>query len=176
MGIGGAMFAGGTAFSATSQYNSGKINKKIAENNATVLDWQADDVVAVAAQNEKLQRIETRRIIGSQRAALGAQGIEVNDGSSVDIQVGAARIGEVDARTIRANAAMDAWGIRSQATDQRYHGYLMKQEGTTAALGTILGNAGSALMKKYGSNAQTTPKTESSGSKSSGSVDYGFFP
>lgn len=168
MGMGGALFAGGTAFSAVSSVNSGKINKQIAENNATVLDWQANDVQAVAAQNEKLQRIETRRVIGSQRARLGAQGIEIDDGSALDIQVDAARIGELDARTIRANAAMEAWGIRAGATDQRYHGYLMEKEGTTAAIGTILGNAGAGLLKKYGTTAQkaTTPKPQP--------VNFGF--
>jgi len=84
-----------------------RYNQQIMERNASL----AEERGRIAEQNKRLQ---TGQMIGSQRAALAAQGADVNTGSPLDIQKDTAQAGEYDAATIRSNAAYEAYGYRLQ--------------------------------------------------------------
>jgi hypothetical protein len=83
-------------------------NQMLAERNATLAEQQGQ-------VQEDRQRLKTAQLMGSQRAALAAQGGDVNAGSDLDILGDTARAGESDALTIRNNAAQQAFGYRQQA-------------------------------------------------------------
>lgn len=143
MGAGAGMSAGGA-------YASGKAQKKLAEYNAQVADIQAEDAIARGRQEESRHRTDVRVLTGSQRAAWGASGADVNSGNAVDVQADTARMGELDALTIRANAAREAWGYKVQAQDMRARGTIAQREGTTKAIGTIVSSAGSYASNRWG--------------------------
>lgn len=71
---------------------------------------------------EVISRGRTKKIIGSQRAALAAQGIRIDEGSARDVQMETADIGELDAMNIRNNAAREAFGYKSQGIAQQMQG------------------------------------------------------
>jgi hypothetical protein len=88
-------------------------------------------VMAVDAEqrgfaDETRHRIDVRRMIGSQRARLAAQGqdLEDADNSASAIISDTVELGELDAQTIRNNAAREAWGFRQQAADASARGEL----------------------------------------------------
>ena len=105
----------------------------LADANAAIADLQAADAVARGADEESRFRVLVRQSIGAQRAGFAASNINVATGSAVDVQVDAAVLGELDALTIRTNAAREAWGYKVQAYDYRRRGEITRKEGVAAA-------------------------------------------
>ncbi len=101
--------------------------------NAQVADLQAQDAVERGREEESRFRTGVRGIIGAQRAEIAASGTDVGFGSAVDVQEDAAFLGELDALTIRNNAAREAWGYKVQAHDIRQRARITRQEGRELA-------------------------------------------
>lgn len=145
-----AMMASGAASKAYGQISAGNAANDLMGFNADVAEWQAQDALTRGRVNAKRMRQQTERTIGSQRAALAGQGVDVNKGSALDVVADAAYLGELDALTIRNNAAKEAWGYRTQAMGYRYQGKMAQREGQFGAFQTIVGAGGSMLLAKYG--------------------------
>lgn len=140
----GLTVAGG-GMQALGQYESGKANESLMKQNARIADIQADDALERGRKAEGRNRIDVRRTIGAQRAGLAASGVDISaDGSAIDLIADTARLGELDALTIRNNAAREAWGYKVQATDLRARGKIARMEGTYEAVGTLLSTGGKA--------------------------------
>lgn len=127
MGLMGGLFAASTAVSAISSASSaysqskaikaqGNYEKNQMQFNAQVADLQATDAVNRGKSDAEIKKKQTKQIIGSQRAALAAQGIEVNSDTSSLIQQDTAGLGAEDIETIKNNAWREAWGYRVQAS------------------------------------------------------------
>lgn len=169
---------GGLGLSAVGQYKAGKAaqregeaQKRAAESQAQLLDYnaavadvQARDAIARGAEEESKYRQGVRKLIGSQRTALAASNVDVGFGSAADVQADAAFLGELDALTIRTNAAREAWGYKVEAEDTRKRAEITRREGVqleaagrerrNAAFvnmgASLLGGTGSLLAAKYG--------------------------
>lgn len=159
----GMQFAG-AGFSAMAQRSAGKAQQQLANYNAQVAEMQAADAIERGRESEGRHRTSVRGLVGTQRAALAASGVDVNDGSALDIQADTAAMGEMDALTIRLNAAREAWGYRTQATDYRARGEIAKNEGNMKAVGTILGAGATYAYNRYGFGS-TTRGTTTRGTK-----------
>lgn|SRR5512146_521159 len=147
----------GSGASAYGQMRSGKETKGIYDQNAQIADYQAQDALDRGVINERLSRRQTKQVIGSQRASLASQGVDVNKGSALDVQADAAYLGELDALTIRNNAAKEAWGYKVQAGDFRSKGKIAQREGEFGAFETILGSAGKLLLARYSGTNKSMP-------------------
>lgn len=145
-----AVVAGGTAMSAYGQMRSGKETNALFQQNAQIAEYQARDAEERGRISEKQARRQTEKVIGQQRVSLAGQGVDVNRGSALDVQADAAYLGELDALTIRNNAAKEAWGYRMQARDLSQRGKQAQRQGEWGAYTTILGSGGSLLLSKYG--------------------------
>jgi hypothetical protein len=158
--IGPALSGAGTGFSAMASMRAGKAQKKLADYNAQVAEYQAADALARGRQAETRLRTDVKGVIGEQRAAFAASGVDINDidSTAVNVQANTAALGEMDALAIRLNAAREAWGFKSQAADYRYTGKLAKMQGTSAAIGTILTGGAQLAYAKYGFGAGTPGK------------------
>jgi hypothetical protein len=146
------------------QQKAAESQAQVLDFNANVADLQAKDAVERGAEAESRFRSTIRGAIGSQRAGFAAANIDVSFGSAVDVQADAAFLGELDALTIRTNAAREAWGYQVQAADIRKRADVARREGVMMAeagrvnastmnwqIGsTILGGASSLLQFKYG--------------------------
>lgn len=153
---GGEMFAGlsliSTLFGAWSGHESGKKNQQLMDYNAGIAEFQADDAIKRGTVAASRRRVQTRQVIGAQRAELAHQGVDINDvdSSAVDVQADAAYLGELDAVTIQNNAAREAWGYRVQAQDLTLRGRYAQQTGTMQGVQTILSGSSNLLLAKYG--------------------------
>ena len=146
------------------QRESAESQAGLSDFNAQVADLQAADAITRGQDEEHRFRTRVRSAIGAQRVDFAAGNIDVSQGSALDVQADAAVLGELDALTIRTNAAREAWGFKVQGEDsrrrgeiQRKEGGYMEQAGKTAktasrwdAAGSIVGTGASLLEAKYG--------------------------
>lgn len=140
----------GTATKAVGGFQEGQDQRKYFNKQAQLADWQALDAEQRGKVEEKKMRRQTNQTIGSERVNAAAQGVDVNSGSALDVQADAAYLGELDALTIRKNAAKEAWGYRVQRDDLKHKGKVAQHKGTFGAFDTILSGASSMLMSSYG--------------------------
>lgn len=131
-----------TGYQAWAQNEAGKAQQDIANRNAKLLERSADDAIARGNEEAMALRRRTRLLVGEQRAAAAAQGLDVNVGAAADLQEQAAAFGAYDEATIRRNAYREAWGIRTQAGNQRMEGSYARRGATNQAIGTSLGGLG----------------------------------
>ena len=137
-----AVMGAGTGFSASSKKSAGQYNQKVAEQNSQFAEQQAQDALQRGEVDEENHRMRIRQAIGTARASYAAQGVDVNSGSAVDAQGSIAYLGELDAITIRNNAAREAWGYRVNAYNYRAQGRMARYEGNAGATSTVLGGVG----------------------------------
>lgn len=136
----------------------GEYQASLLEQNATVAEQQAADAIARGAEEEAYHRAGVRKLIGAQRAAIGASGVDIGSGSALDVQLESARLGAIDEITIRNNAAREAWGYKVEAVNYRSQAILGKYAAKNQAQslrnqswGTLLSGA-TSLAGMYSSN------------------------
>lgn len=172
--------AGETAGAA--QEKAGTLQRQVSESEAALTDYnasvaalQAQDALERGAEEESRFRTQIRAAIAAQRVGFAAGNIDVSYGSAVDVQGDAAYLGELDALTIRTNAAREAWGFSVQGEDLRRRAAILRQEGRNleemgrigadatrasgraaasasyyGAASTLLGGGASLLQMRYG--------------------------
>lgn len=92
-------------------------NASMYERNAQIAQMQKTDALERGKVAEKQFRLKISKLQGEQRADFGASGVVVDTGSPLDIALDTAEQGELDALTIRHNAAMEAWGFQNQSDE-----------------------------------------------------------
>jgi hypothetical protein len=144
-----ALVAGfaGSGVAAYSSYESGQAQKALANTNARLADEQAADSTRRGQIEEDRRRALTRQQLGAQRVALGANNVVSSTGTPLGLLAETAEYGELDALTIRNNAAREAFGYKVEAGNSRTRGRIASREGTLGAFSTILGGGAQA----YGS-------------------------
>lgn len=145
-----AISAANSLYGAFAQHRAGRLQKQLMQYNARIADYQAQDALERGVVAETRSRTSTKRTIGAQRAFLASQGVEINDGSAADVQANTAYLGELDALTIRNNAAREAWGYKAQAVDYARKGEVAGFSGDAAATQTLITGSSRLLLAKYG--------------------------
>lgn len=136
--------------------NEADYNAAVNDQNATYADTQAADALARGNQGAQRAEGQAAQLRGSQRAAAGAGGLDVNAGSSVDVQQSDSALGAFDALTIRNNAMREAYGYnveaqqyRSGAAYDRVAGQNARKAASAQAWGTLLTTGASLYGMDY---------------------------
>lgn len=135
----------GAAASAYSAYQQGKYARDMGirqQHNAEIAASRTEGAGASAAAKIKGQASD---VIGSQRVAAGASGIDPGSGVALKREGDTAIKSELDVETVKNNAAMNAWGIRVGGTEARAQGDASMIAGEWSAAGHGLEGVGSAL-------------------------------
>jgi len=139
----------GNAAAASATYNA-----QVATMNAEIMDKNARDAIERGKIEEQQKRFEIAALTGRQRAAMAANGVDLSFGSPLDTIVDTAMLGELDALTIRSNAAREAYDYKVAGANNRADAALStanakssKTGGYLSAFGTILG--GGSEIGKY---------------------------
>ena len=158
----------GAKMQANAIKRQAEYQKAMFEVNSKFAELQAQDSVRrgdVAAGNHMSQ---VRGMIGSQRAAMAAQGIEVDSGSAAEVQADTAAMGAIDAAQIRNNALREAMGYKVEALNASHRGEMAMRAGQAEAKATIatgglnaLSKASSTLQKYKETRSKSSPKTKS---------------
>lgn len=141
--------------SAVSAIKKGQAEQASAESaaqasqyNATVANQRADTALLIANQNEETQRRKARQIIGNQRAGLAEAGIDITGGTGLDALTQSYTNAELDAQNIRYEGALNAKGLRDQATLFDYDAQVARMNGRSAMQGSFL-SAGASALSSY---------------------------
>lgn len=160
-GVGIAAAVGGSLLSAsgekqkaaaTSQmytYQAGiaDLNRRIALNNR-------DYAIYSGGEEAKRFGMKSAQVAGSIKAKQGASGVDVNAGSSVDVQKSQKQVSDLDMATIRNNAARKAYGyqLESETAKMQTEMYTSAASnslaaGNIAAAGSLISGASSVSSK-----------------------------
>jgi hypothetical protein len=160
--VGGAVTGlAGTAISAYGAYQgyqaqarADDYNAQIAAQNERFAQMYAQDAIARGAQEEEAHRRKVAATLGSQRAAMGASGTQVNTGTNLDLLTDTVELGELDALIIRDNARREArdyeiqgWNYGAQSELSRLSASSARSAAPLGAAGTLLGGASSTLFR-----------------------------
>lgn len=135
----------GTAMSAFGEWQSGEKEAREAERNARLAEQTAKDSELRGELDAQQVRQEGRQVMGAQRVAYATSGVDVQSGSAQEARYDTAVLTELDAQTVRVNAARDAWGYRTQGLQYKAKGELDRQRGQSRAAGTVLTGVGQAF-------------------------------
>lgn len=153
----------GTAFQTLGAYSAAKAEKQqlkyqasIDEQNRKIADYNAQAATERGEVEEKQRRLEISQDQGSQLAMLAANGMDIGEGSALDIMADTAFTGELDALTIRDNARREAFGYEVDAYNKSASAVMKRSAASnispaTAALGTLAteGAKTGAMYSKY---------------------------
>jgi hypothetical protein len=150
---------GGQVLNFFAQRSAGNAAKEAGEFNAKVAEMQAVDALARGAEDEERFRMVVKGLIGSQRAGFAGQNVDVGIGSPVDVVADTAYLGELDALTIRNNAAREAWGYNIEAENFRRFGANAQRQSRFAQAGAAFGIGTSILgaFQAFGQGRSTVP-------------------
>lgn len=147
----------GVGMSAAGAYNNSRNAKaaygaqaQVGRNNAQIAGWQAED--ALKRGDKDAMRVKTRanRLKGAQRAGFGANGVDMSTGSALQILSDTEYFGELDAGTVKDNAAKEAWALRNQAMGFTAEAGLMQGRADSESPALV---AGTSLLTSAGSVA-----------------------
>lgn len=146
----------GQAQSAADAYQA-----QVARNNQIVAGQYAQQATQDGENKVAAKQEQTAQMIGAQRAAMAANGVDLDSGSPLRVQQDTAKLGEVDAMTIRNNAAREAYGYQLQGLSYGQQAQLdesasenAETAGSLNAFSSILGGASSVASQwtKYQTN------------------------
>lgn len=127
---------------AYSQYEQGQAAEATAKYNARLQDNDAERMRNKSVEEENAHRMRVATMMGKQRAAFGASGVDVNSGSAFQIQNDTQTLGDADALRIRSNYEDQASHMNRQADLTRIEGKNAARAGKVGAIGSILSGAG----------------------------------
>ena len=146
----------GTGMSVYGNVQSGRqagaaaaYNAKLARREANLAEMRAQDAQRRGGLEEDRFRRQQSLLQGEQVSGLAAAGVELDSGAPLQILADTAEATELDARTIRYNAQLEAWGLRNQGEGHAAQARLALAEGRNARNSAYL-SAGSSLLSGLG--------------------------
>ncbi len=140
--------AGSQLIGGAAKYEAGKENAGIASYNAQIAGQNATFAAQAGEQAAGNESLATRAQAGGAMAQEGASGVDVGSGSFQDTQKSIRQTGELNALTIRSNAARQAYGFQSQVVGENAQAKIDTQgadfglaQGAVGAVGTTLLNS-----------------------------------
>jgi hypothetical protein len=170
-----ALLIGGTVLGAVGQISQGisarnqaNFQAQIAKNNEIIANRKAADARLIGSQKARQAAIATNQLIGAQRGAAAASGVQVDFGSALDLNVDAAGFGRLDELRERNIAERQALGFEAQADVFGAQADALEIAGDQAFLQGVLGAGATTLTgavdpKWFNFGQSTTPAFQQPG-------------
>jgi hypothetical protein len=139
--------AGASVMSAAATYQQGQVQKQIAQNNAVMSEYAAQDAQRRGEEDAMAIQRRASQLSGTQRAVMAGRGLDLETGTAADILDQTDFFAQQDVNTARYNAARDAWSYRARGQQGLYEGRAAARNASMQAAGTLLGTAGSVADK-----------------------------
>ena len=154
----------GAGTSAYASHQQGKTQQEIANNNAKMAEYAAQDAQKRGEEEAAAAQRRAAALKSSQRVALAANGLDLGYGTAADLQDQVDFFGQADAATARTNASLDAWRLRAGGANDAAQGAAARAAGDAQAAGTML-SAASTVAGKWATykSSTATPKTTPAG-------------
>lgn len=148
-----AIAAIGAAVSAKSAYDTQKVNNAVAKNNEAMAEQRAQEIQAQGERDAQAANRQAREVMGAQRAAYAARGLDLNVGTPGDVIAQTDFFGQSDAAMARDNARKNAWATRAYGVNATAG----NSSPWGAAGGSLLGNAGAVAKRWYEYQSPSQP-------------------
>ena len=138
------------ALKSISAFSAARYSSKINKMNAALAEQSAGYSRAKGEiEAQRLHRLGLE-MVGSQRAAFGASGVNVGSGSPVDVVADTFTRSDIDASMARYNAELEAFGFEVEALNYRAASQAdnMKAAQNLLGLGNTLLTSATSLQKK----------------------------
>ena len=129
----------GSMMQAQGQKQNAQFQSGMMEQNAAFKNQTANETINAGNTSADWQRVRTGQAVGTQRSVQAANGIDVNSGSSAQMQDDTAMLGELDALTIQNNAAREAYGLKVQAIQGYSNANATELAGKNAKQNSLMG-------------------------------------
>lgn len=133
---------------ASSAAAAANYQAQVSRNNAIIQEQNAQAALDAGRTQEQAQRQKTAQLEGAARAAMAANGIDTTSGTALNVLGDTAKLGELDALTIRSNAGRQAYNYRVGAMSETAEAGLYdsraasaKSAGAITGMSTILSGA-----------------------------------
>lgn len=140
----------GRAAAASAGYNA-----KVAAQNAQIATQNSQFAGAAGEQEVGAAGAQTKARVAATEANQTGSGIDINTGSAVDVRESEAKLGMLNALTIRSNVAKQAYGFQIGAASDTGQAALDRSQQQSATTGGYL-NAGATVLGGIGSAAKYT--------------------
>lgn len=117
----------------------------VADQNARLAASQSNDAQLRGQLEEKKSYQRTSQLLGQQRAALAANGVEVDFGSAADVQGDTKMLGREEASTIRTNTEREMRGYDIESTNYTAQGKADRAAATGTIVSSLFNTAGTIL-------------------------------
>jgi len=147
---------------------------QVNENNRKIAEWQSQDAIQRGEVEEANYRTKVSQLKGRQRSVLAAGGVEVDTGSALDTLQDTAELGELDALTIRSNAARESYDYEMEAMNFSANAGLNRIAGKNARRAGNMGSLSSLLTGANSMDSKWFKTTKKTGSYSSTYKPHGY--
>ena len=154
-GAGVLMSAYGASQAAKAERAKAEYGAMVAEQNASINDYQAKVAARIGSQQEQVSKLNTASMFSSQRTSMAANGIDLGQGTATDVLTSTVMKGNTDVANIQDNTARNVWSLETQASMDRQSAKFQRETGSSinpgvSAATSLLGNAGAFSKSVYG--------------------------
>lgn len=151
----GILSAFGSIQSGNASSAAAKYNAAIAQQNAQLATQNAQWTGAEGEQQYGMAGLEAQQKAGNIKVAQAANGVDVNSGSALAVQKSQNEMSMLNLANIRSNAARQAYGFETKASQDMGQAALYKSEATQDQAAGFT-NAASGLLKGVAQYEQFT--------------------
>lgn len=153
--VAGAVLGASSAFSsAQASKNAAEYQAQIQRNNATIAEWQAEDAIRRGQDASQKAQLNTASLKGRQRAAMAERGIDLGEGSALNLLTDTDMFGKIDSNTAIDNSKREAWAYREQGKGSLSNAALLQYKADStnpymSSAGSLLTGAGQVASSWY---------------------------
>jgi len=118
------------AANADSQATIMQYQADIADTNARLAESQAQSALTAGQRREQNVRLRTAQLKSTQRVRMAANGIDLSQGTPLQILTSTDLMGEADANAVALDALNAAWGYRTQSVNYSNQGLTTRARGS----------------------------------------------
>ena len=144
-GAGVGLTAASQLFGGVGSYQQAMFQAQVAQNNAAIMRQNAQMATEAGGYEESVSKLRTGQEVGAERAAQGANNVDVNVGSPAQVRESTQTLGAMDAAMIHYNAAKEAYGYGVEAQTAAAQAQLFKRAAVGGLVAGGLG-AGASLL------------------------------
>jgi hypothetical protein len=142
--------------SGIGQFSQASYSAQVAANNAKIQAQNSAQTNAAGNVAAQQQLMRTGEMIGQQKAAQGANGVDVNVGSTAGLRDSTQRVGDLDAALVQYNARMQARSQMMQSNADRAQSSLDRMSGDNALLSGLFKSGSSFLTSQSSLGAKAS--------------------
>lgn len=135
----------GSIMSAMSAMAMADYQKKVSDNNAKIASMAAQAESLRGSEQAHQQDLKNKALRGQQRAAYGAAGVDMNEGSPLDAQESSAVLGRMDTLNVKHNSEQKRVALLNQSSQFTAEGQLAGMKGESSMLAGFIG-AGQSIL------------------------------